>query len=85
MPRGAGIRHDAYANAHRIPVVVQKPAVGRGKYLHPELYGTPGSLSVVRLPVHRQGELGETTSEACEHLEFGQCARRARTRHLLRN
>ena len=36
-----------YANAHRIPVVLAKPAAGQGKYLHPELYGKPRSLSVV--------------------------------------
>jgi hypothetical protein len=42
-----GIRHDAYANAHRIPVVVEKPAAEQGKYLHPELYGKPSSASVV--------------------------------------
>jgi hypothetical protein len=45
-----GIRHDAYANAHRIPVVVQKPSAEQGRYLHPELYGKPSSLSVVQPP-----------------------------------
>jgi hypothetical protein len=34
-----GIRHDAYAEAHPSPVEVQKPAVERGHYLHPELFG----------------------------------------------
>ncbi len=34
-----GIRHDAYANAHRIKVVVPKSGADAGKYLHPELYG----------------------------------------------
>ena len=34
-----GIRRDAWANAHRIPVEVDKPARERGYYLHPELYG----------------------------------------------
>jgi hypothetical protein len=42
-----GVRHDAYANAHRIPVVLEKSAKEQGKYLHPELYGKPRSLSVV--------------------------------------
>ena len=33
-----GIRHDAWANAHRIPVEEEKPAKERGTYLHPELF-----------------------------------------------
>jgi trimeric autotransporter adhesin len=34
-----GVRHDAYAEAHRSPVEVEKPADERGHYLHPELFG----------------------------------------------
>jgi trimeric autotransporter adhesin len=34
-----GIRHDAYANAHRIPTEEVKPASEQGHYLHPELFG----------------------------------------------
>jgi hypothetical protein len=34
-----GIRQDAWANAHRIPVEVQKPERERGYYIHPEPYG----------------------------------------------
>jgi trimeric autotransporter adhesin len=34
-----GIRQDAWANAHRVPVEVEKPANERGYYLHPELFG----------------------------------------------
>ena len=34
-----GIRQDAWAEAHRIPVEVEKPGAERGSYLHPELYG----------------------------------------------
>jgi hypothetical protein len=34
-----GIRHDAYANAHRIPTEEEKPANEQGHYLHPELFG----------------------------------------------
>ena len=34
-----GIRHDAYAEAHRIPVEEEKPAAEQGRYLHPELFG----------------------------------------------
>jgi hypothetical protein len=34
-----GIRQDAWAKAHRIPVEEDKPANERGFYLHPELFG----------------------------------------------
>jgi len=34
-----GIRHDAYADAHRIQVEEDKPPQDRGHYLHPELFG----------------------------------------------
>jgi hypothetical protein len=37
-----GIRHDAYANAHRIPVAEDKPPAEQGTYLHPDVYG-PGT------------------------------------------
>jgi hypothetical protein len=33
-----GIRHDAYAEANRIPVEENKPAAERGTFLHPELF-----------------------------------------------
>jgi hypothetical protein len=36
-----GIRHDPYAEAHRIPVEEIKPPHARGLYEHPELYGRP--------------------------------------------
>jgi hypothetical protein len=34
-----GVRHDAWANAHRIPVEVAKKGTDQGHYLHPELFG----------------------------------------------
>ncbi|MGA8492871.1 MAG: hypothetical protein WB711_20790 [Terriglobales bacterium] len=34
-----GTHHDAWANAHRIPVEVEKPQKERGYYIHPELFG----------------------------------------------
>lgn len=34
-----GIRQDAFANAHRIPVEEDKPGAEKGTYLHPELFG----------------------------------------------
>ena len=41
-----GIRQDAWANAHRIPVEVEKPERERGYYIHPELYGAPEEKSI---------------------------------------
>lgn len=38
-----GIRKDAWAEANRIQVEVDKPGRERGRYLHPELYGKPAS------------------------------------------
>jgi hypothetical protein len=34
-----GIRQDACANAHRIPVEEEKAPQDQGHYLHPELFG----------------------------------------------
>ena len=42
-----GIRQDAWANAHRIPVEEEKPEVERGFYLHPELYGAPEEKGIL--------------------------------------
>ena len=36
-----GVRQDAWANAHRIPVEEPKSQKERGFYLHPELFGAP--------------------------------------------
>jgi hypothetical protein len=41
-----GIRQDAWANAHRIPLEEEKTGVEKGRYLHPELFGKPGELSI---------------------------------------
>ncbi len=41
-----GIRHDAYADAHRIEVEVDKPPQEQGHYLHPELFGAPPEQAV---------------------------------------
>ncbi len=41
-----GIRHDLYANAHRILVEENKPVAERGYYLHPELYSQPVQKNV---------------------------------------
>jgi hypothetical protein len=41
-----GIRHDAYANAYRIPTEEDKPAAEQGYYLHPEVFGQPASKGI---------------------------------------
>jgi hypothetical protein len=41
-----GIRHDAYANAHRIPTEEMKSPGEQGYYLHPELFGTAKEQAV---------------------------------------
>jgi hypothetical protein len=41
-----GIRQDGYANAHRTPVEIDKPAGEKGKYLYPTELGQPASLGV---------------------------------------
>jgi trimeric autotransporter adhesin len=42
-----GIRQDAWAKAHRIPVEAEKPEQERGFYLHPELYGAAEEKGVL--------------------------------------
>ena len=41
-----GVRHDAYAIAHRIQVEEEKSEAERGCYLHPELFGQPPEKSI---------------------------------------
>jgi hypothetical protein len=41
-----GIRQDAFANAHRIPVEEDKPQQEQGHYLHPELFGAQPEQAV---------------------------------------
>jgi len=41
-----GIRHDPWAEAHRVQVEEAKPEDERGRYLHPELYGQPKDRAV---------------------------------------
>jgi hypothetical protein len=50
-----GIRHDAYANANRIPVEEDKPAGERGYYLHPEVFGKPVSKGMSRPATRSRG------------------------------
>jgi hypothetical protein len=41
-----GVRHDAWADANRIPNEEEKPANEQGRYLHPELFGAGPEKSV---------------------------------------
>jgi hypothetical protein len=47
-----GIRHDRYADAHRIPVEEEKPANERGLFIHPDLWGQPPERGIDA--VHRR-------------------------------
>jgi hypothetical protein len=42
-----GIRQDAWANAHRTPVELEKPDREKGFYLHPELYGAAPEQAII--------------------------------------
>ena len=44
-----GVRHDAYAEAHRIAVETEKTGAEVGHYLHPELFGQPPTRSIARI------------------------------------
>jgi hypothetical protein len=44
-----GIRQDAWANAHRIPVEVDKASGDQGHYMHPELFGHEGEPNIAEL------------------------------------
>jgi hypothetical protein len=50
-----GIRKDAWADAHRIPVEEDKPTAERGLYLHPTEHGQPGDkgIEAVRIAAMR--------------------------------
>ncbi len=41
-----GIRQDAFANANRIPVEVEKAPADRGRYLYPEAIGAPATARI---------------------------------------
>jgi hypothetical protein len=44
-----GIRQDAWANAHRLPVEQDKSAKEKGHYIHPELFGHAGEPSIAQI------------------------------------
>jgi trimeric autotransporter adhesin len=41
-----GVRQDAFANAHRIQVEVEKAPADRGRYLYPEVFGQPATARI---------------------------------------
>jgi hypothetical protein len=59
-----GIRQDAWANAHRIPVEEAKPAEDQGRYLHPELHGGEPITRIAR--VRANAERHRTARPAAE-------------------
>ena len=54
-----GIRHDAYADAHRLAIEEDKPEEDRGYYLHPEIHGQPVEKSIFlkRIPRRKQADV----------------------------
>lgn len=51
-----GIRHDQFAEAHRIQVEVEKTGAERGKYLHPKEYGVSETLGIDYEKTHEMEE-----------------------------
>ena len=43
-----GLRRDAFARKHPFRAVEAKTGAERGRYVHPELYDKPRSVSVIR-------------------------------------
>jgi hypothetical protein len=57
-----GIRQDAWANANRIPVEVDKKAEDRGRYLHPELVDGGQAITSIAKAREHAGRSRHTTS-----------------------
>jgi hypothetical protein len=55
-----GIRQDAYANKHRIPVEEDKSEAERGYYLHPDAFNQPEDKSLVRVHFPKLDKPAET-------------------------
>ncbi|MGV8040066.1 MAG: hypothetical protein AB2L07_08310 [Thermoanaerobaculaceae bacterium] len=51
-----GIRQDAFANANRIPLEVDKTEAERGRYLHPEAFSKPAELGITSLSSQLEGD-----------------------------
>ncbi|KPL03679.1 MAG: hypothetical protein AMJ73_05830 [candidate division Zixibacteria bacterium SM1_73] len=61
-----GIRKDAFAEANRIQVEVDKPDVERGKYLHPEAYELGEEYDIHYEQLKRMEEVHEKSSRKME-------------------
>jgi hypothetical protein len=59
-----GIRQDAFANANRIPVEVEKAPADRGRYLYPKLYGAPETARIGYQPPSALAPAGEKSASA---------------------
>jgi hypothetical protein len=57
-----GIRQDAWAKAHRIPVEAEKAQSDKGHYLHPELFGHGGEPGIAALHHPRPQRRPATTT-----------------------
>lgn len=55
-----GVRQDPWANKNRIPNVVEKSAEDKGKYLNPEVYNKPKSMSIRYSPEPAESSLNYT-------------------------
>ena len=63
-----GIRHDAYANKHRIPVEEMKTGSERGKYLNPDAFGKSQDQSVFRIPaIHARQPAKQVSNTKAGH------------------
>jgi trimeric autotransporter adhesin len=64
-----GIRQDAWANAHRIPVEVEKEDQAKGYYLYPDLYGAPPEKQIEwALHPQQMKQIQESRQKAKERL-----------------
>jgi len=52
-----GVRQDAFANANRVQVEVDKPEDERGTYIHPEAFGLSSDLQIDNVRETRHAEL----------------------------
>jgi hypothetical protein len=59
-----GIRHDAYADAHRLAVEEDKPEEDRGYYLHPEVHGQPAEKSIFLKKIPSKKHRAEAPAKA---------------------
>jgi hypothetical protein len=76
-----GIRQDAWANAHRIPVEEAKPAEDQGRYLHPELHGGEPITSIARVARPDRPVLGQRPGRELLRRDQGRAARRTGLAH----